>query len=61
MIRLMRAMQAFLRSEEGATATEYAVMIALVLLVCIGAVAALGDKVSGGFVTAEQEWSTYYP
>jgi len=39
----------FLRTEEGATATEYSVMIALVLLVVIGAVLYLGLTVEGLF------------
>ncbi len=51
----------FLLEEEGATATEYAVMIALIILVCISAVAAMGEKVSSVFVLTEQEFSTYYP
>ncbi|HPF39867.1 MAG TPA: Flp family type IVb pilin [Phycisphaerae bacterium] len=51
----------FLLSEDGATATEYAVMLALVILACMGAVAALGTKVSGLFSQTEQEWSNYYP
>ena len=53
-----RDWKAFLRSEDGATATEYAVMVALVILVCIVAVAALGDKVSGEFADAEQTWTS---
>lgn len=51
----------FLVSEEGATATEYAVMLALVILVCMAAIDALGEKVSGSFANAESEFSTYYP
>jgi pilus assembly protein Flp/PilA len=39
----------FLRSEEGASATEYAVMIALVLLVVIAVVVYLGQTVEGLF------------
>lgn len=41
--------KAFLKSEDGPTATEYAVMLALIIVVCIGAVTALGTKVSGSF------------
>lgn len=58
---VMRQAKAFLRSEDGATATEYAVMIALIILVCMTAISVLGDKVSSSFVNAEQEWSNYYP
>lgn len=42
------------REESGAVATEYAVMIALIILVVFAAIAALGTKVSGTFADAEQ-------
>ncbi len=50
-------LRALLKSESGATATEYAVMVAMIILVCLVAVSALGDKVSDSFTTTEQEWS----
>ncbi|HNO79618.1 MAG TPA: Flp family type IVb pilin [Phycisphaerae bacterium] len=46
----------FIHEEDGPTATEYAVMFAMILLVCIAAVKTLGTKVSGKFVVAEQGW-----
>ena len=46
----------FWAEESGATAAEYAVLLALILLVVIGAVAALGTKVSSTFVDAEQSF-----
>jgi pilus assembly protein Flp/PilA len=39
----------FLRSEEGPTATEYAVMLALIIIVAIGAISGIGVKVSDVF------------
>ena len=36
-------------------------MITLVILVVMLAVSAIGDKVSGGFVTAEQQWTAVNP
>ncbi len=39
----------FLRSEEGPTATEYAVMLALIIVVALAAITALGDKVTAIF------------
>lgn len=51
-----RKLKQFLLCESGATATEYAVMLALVFLVIIGAVAALGTKVSATFVDAESSF-----
>lgn len=48
---VIRIALSFLREEEAATATEYAFMLALIIVVCIGAVSALGSKVSGTFAT----------
>jgi pilus assembly protein Flp/PilA len=39
----------FLKSEEGPTAVEYAVMLALIIVVCIAAVITLGQNASGTF------------
>lgn len=50
---LGRAIRRFMTCESGATATEYAVMLALIFLVIIGAVTVLGTKVSSTFVDAE--------
>ena len=45
--------KSFFKSEEGATATEYAVMLALIIVVCIGAITALGTKVQGIFTEVD--------
>ena len=34
----------FLRNEDGPTAVEYAVMLALIIVVCIGAITTLGKN-----------------
>ena len=39
----------FLRSEEGPTTVEYAVMLALIIAVAIGAIALIGKRVSNVF------------
>ncbi len=44
-----RVLKSFIRDEQGATATEYAVMLALIIVIAIGAISALGTKVSGTF------------
>jgi pilus assembly protein Flp/PilA len=36
----------FLREEEGPTAVEYAVMLALIIVVCVAAIAIIGNKTS---------------
>jgi pilus assembly protein Flp/PilA len=42
----------FLRREDGPTAVEYAVMLALIIVVCIAAVSALGTSASNSFCNA---------
>jgi pilus assembly protein Flp/PilA len=39
----------FVKSEDGPTAVEYAVMLALIIVVCIGAVTALGGNANKTF------------
>ena len=39
----------FIRAEDGPTAVEYAVMLALVIVVCIAAVTALGVNANNTF------------
>ena len=39
----------FLRSEDGPTAVEYAVMLALIIVACIAAISALGTNASNTF------------
>jgi pilus assembly protein Flp/PilA len=43
----------FLSSEDGPTATEYAVMLALIIVVCIAAITLIGQKVSTIFSNVE--------
>jgi pilus assembly protein Flp/PilA len=43
----MNIWRQLLREQEGATTVEYAVMLALVLLTCLGAVSALGGNAGG--------------
>ena len=50
---LMNRMKSFLKDEEGATATEYAVMLALIIVISLAAISALGNKVSTIFVDIE--------
>ena len=45
----MKRIIEFLRSEEGATAPEYGLIVALVAVFIIGAVTALGGSVSDAF------------
>ena len=48
----------FLKREDGPTAVEYAVMLALIIVVCIIAITALGSNASGTFNFVSQKVST---
>jgi len=39
----------FLVSEDGPTAVEYAVMLTLIVIVCLGAIASIGTNASSAF------------
>jgi pilus assembly protein Flp/PilA len=41
--------QRFLKSEDGPTAVEYAVMLALIIIVCLAAISSVGTKASTTF------------
>ena len=41
----------FLKSEDGPTAVEYAVMLALIIVVCIGAITTLGTNAKTTFTS----------
>jgi pilus assembly protein Flp/PilA len=46
---MISRVQRFLINEDGPTAVEYAVMLALILVVCITVITGLGTKVSSTF------------
>jgi pilus assembly protein Flp/PilA len=47
--RLRRFVSEFMQNEEGPTAVEYAVMLALVIVVCIVSITALGTNANKSF------------
>jgi pilus assembly protein Flp/PilA len=47
--RWARLIQRFIREEDGPTAVEYAVMLALIVVVCIAAISALGGNANSVF------------
>jgi pilus assembly protein Flp/PilA len=49
MTTLLRRAADFLRDESGPTAVEYAVMLALIIVVCITAVTTLGTTTNNTF------------
>ena len=49
MKNLTRSMVNFLKREDGPTAVEYAVMLALIVVVCLTAVRAIGTNAAAKF------------
>jgi len=47
--RLAREAVRFLKQEDGPTAVEYAVMLALIIVVCIAGITTLGTNVNNTF------------
>jgi pilus assembly protein Flp/PilA len=50
--KVARSAVAFLKREDGPTAVEYAVMLALIIVVCIVAITTLGQNASSTFANA---------
>ena len=54
----MLFLRQFLASEDGPTAVEYAVMLALIVVVCLGAVQAIGVNASSVFQSVASSLSS---
>jgi pilus assembly protein Flp/PilA len=50
---MLNRIKNFLVNEDGPTATEYAVMLALIIIVALAAITLLGQKVQGIFSNVE--------
>ena len=46
---IVTKVQRFLKSEDGPTAVEYAIMLALIVIVCLTAIQAIGTNASAAF------------
>ncbi len=51
MTRLKFVLRQFLASEDGPTAVEYAVMLALIVVVCLGAIQTIGTNANTVFTS----------
>jgi pilus assembly protein Flp/PilA len=49
--RISKAFANFLKREDGPTAVEYAVMLALIIVVCIAAITSLGTNANATFTS----------
>ncbi len=50
-LRLSHAVVEFLNKEDGPTAVEYAVMLALIIVVCLAAITTLGQNANTTFTS----------
>ena len=46
---IITKVQNFLKSEDGPTAVEYAIMLALIVIVCLTAIQAIGTNANSAF------------
>lgn len=49
MLKFADSVKKFLVSEDGPTAVEYAVMLALIIVVCLAAISTIGDAANSKF------------
>jgi pilus assembly protein Flp/PilA len=55
MSKLRERVVNFLKREDGPTAVEYAVMLALIIVVCLVAITALGTNANATFTTVSNK------
>ncbi|MCL6504249.1 MAG: Flp family type IVb pilin [Pirellulales bacterium] len=51
MLRMVDKVRRFLVSEDGPTAVEYAVMLALIIVVCLTAIQTIGTRANSTFTS----------
>lgn len=58
MLSLAKKVRQFLQSEDGPTAVEYAVMLALIVVVCLTAIQAIGTNANVTFNSIASQLGT---
>jgi len=58
MKKFLVAIKQFIKNEEGPTAVEYAVMLALIIVLCIVVIRQVGTSASATFSSADSAIST---
>lgn len=58
MKNILTKVKRFLKSEDGPTAVEYAVMLSLIIVVCLTAVTSIGKKASTTFTNVANQLGT---
>jgi len=56
--RLTRSLAEFLREDDGPTAVEYAVMLALIIVVCLAAISIIGQQANNTFLVVGSSLAT---
>jgi len=56
--QLVSGIRAFLREEDGPTAVEYAVMLALIIVVCLTAISFIGQQANNTFMVVGSSLAT---
>lgn len=56
MLDVVRALRALARNEEGASAVEYGLLLALIAAVIVAAVDTLGGTVASAFADMNSKW-----
>lgn len=54
---LSKKVRHFIKSEDGPTAVEYAVMLALIIVVCLTAISAIGTQTNNTFTRVANQMS----
>jgi pilus assembly protein Flp/PilA len=57
-LNLMNKVSRFLKSEDGPTAVEYAVMLALIVIVCLVSIQAIGTNANATFDSIADQLGT---
>jgi len=58
MRKFVAAVADFVKREDGPTAVEYAVMLALIIVVCLAAITTLGQNANSTFTTVGSKLSS---
>lgn len=54
---ILNRIKRFVRAEDGPTAVEYAVMLSLIIVICLGAVKAIGTNAKSTFTAVSAQLS----
>jgi pilus assembly protein Flp/PilA len=57
-MKVAKSLISFLKQEDGPTAVEYAVMLALIIVVCLTAIAAVGTNAEQTFTAVSNKLSS---